>query len=218
MILDGKISLTVLDNKSLNNKNYVLRFERKNIIFKEGQYLLLSLQNFHSREYSIYSGVDDNFFEVLIRELEVGNISKKLRMLQAGDQIYADGPFGHFVLNDKHLKQNKLHYFIATGTGISPFHSFVKSKANLFYKLIHGIKTKSDKYNFKDYENYTSCISKDKEGDFSGRVTDYLKNDKIDSSNTVFYICGNNWMAFDVLDILREKSVACKNIKTEIYF
>lgn len=38
----GSILYAVLGNKFLNNRNYILRFGRKNIIFKDDQYFLLS--------------------------------------------------------------------------------------------------------------------------------------------------------------------------------
>ncbi|APS98364.1 hypothetical protein Bmayo_00685 [Borreliella mayonii] len=66
------------------------------------------------------------------------------------------------INNDKYLLQNKFYHFILIVTEISPFHSFIKARVSIFYKLIHRIQAKSDKYNFKDYENYISFISEEK--------------------------------------------------------
>ena len=61
------------------------------------------------------------------------------------------------------------------------------------------------------------CTSRDQEGDFHGRVTDYLRQKEV-NSDTLVYICGNCNMIYDVYDLLSSRGFPSGNIKTEVYF
>ena len=209
----------LIETRWLSESTYVLRLERKNFEFIPGQYITLGIpQNKQTREYSIYSSDKDPFIEVIIREVEDGFLSLKLKKIKVGDYLLVDGPFGFFNLNEEEISSHK-HLFIATGTGISPFHSFVKSYPGLNYKLIHGVRYANEAYEHRNYaaDNYVLCTTKDNNGDFSGRVTDYLKENEVDN-DTLVYLCGNSEMVYDVYDILMSKGMPSENIRTEVYF
>ena len=94
----------------------------------------------------------------------------------------------------------------------------VKSYPNLNFKIIHGIQRMAESYFSDEFKNiYTSCTSKDSDGDFNGRVTDYLKENSL-RENSVFFLCGNFDMIYDVQNILKEKMFSINNIFTEAYF
>ena len=209
----------LIDTRWLSESTYVLRLERNDFDFLPGQYITLGIpQNKQTREYSIYSSDKDPFIEVIIREVEDGFLSLKLKKIKIGDNLLIDGPFGFFNLNEDEISSHK-HLFIATGTGISPFHSFVKSYPELNYKLLHGVRYGSEAYEREHYEpsDYILCTSKDTEGDFHGRVTDYLKQNTVDN-DTLVYLCGNSEMVYDIYDILMSQGMASENIRTEVYF
>ena len=109
--------------------------------------------------------------------------------------------------------------FIASGTGIAPFHSMVKSYPGLNYELIHGVRYSEEAYERGDYdeERHTLCVSRDNKGDYKGRLTGYLKESSFDK-NTCFYLCGNSDMIFDAMEILREKGFDRENVNVEVYF
>ena len=109
--------------------------------------------------------------------------------------------------------------FIATGTGIAPFHSFVERWPNLNYKLIHGIRHEEEQYHFEDYakSRYFPCVSQPSDGSERFRVTDYLLNNEL-SKNILVYICGNRNMIVDVFNILHSKGVSGDKIVTEVFF
>ena len=73
------------------------------------------------REYSLYSGGEDPWFEFLVREVEDGLVSPALGMLRPGDEVELDGPYGRFVL-ERPGDTSRRYLFIATGVGIAPFH------------------------------------------------------------------------------------------------
>jgi ferredoxin/flavodoxin---NADP+ reductase len=205
--------------KHLTNSSYILRFDRNSMEFAPGQHLTLGmLEDKQLREYSIYSPNNVNYLEVLIKEVEEGHVSKRLKKLQAGQAVNVEGPFGFFTIDAKKKDTHKF-LFIASGTGIAPFHSIVNSVDKLDYKILHGVRYGEEQYASNEYPNnrYIGCTSRDKEGGFHGRVTDYLKQNKVDS-NTLVYLCGNYEMIHEVYDILTTKGLSPDNIRTEVYF
>jgi len=210
---------TLLKVRELNDSSYILRTEKNGMDFIPGQYISIGKKgSIDKRDYSIYSATDDNFLEVLIREVSDGYVSKTLRKLKPGDEMEVEGPFGYFRVKQEDLKGKK-HLLIASGTGISPFHSMIKSIPDFDYTLIHGIRKGNDAYEKDDYESerLVLCTSRDAKGDFYGRVTDYLRSNPV-SSDTLCYLCGNADMINDVFDVLEEQGVPSKNMHAEVYF
>lgn len=205
--------------KHLTDSSYILRVDRNNMKFTPGQHLTLGLmEDKQLREYSIYSANNENYLEVLIKEVEEGHVSKKLKKLNIGDSVNVEGPFGFFTLDTAKSSSHKF-LFIASGTGIAPFHSMIKSHEGIDYKILHGVRLGEEQYEAKEYPKgkYIGCTSRDKEGNFNGRVTDYLRQNDIDS-NTLVYLCGNYEMIHEVYDILTNKGLSPDNIRTEVYF
>ncbi|WP_319589680.1 FAD-binding oxidoreductase [uncultured Draconibacterium sp.] len=205
--------------RHLTDSTFVIRFERNGMEFQTGQFVLLGTKGaVDRREYSIYSGEHDDYLEVLIREVDGGKVSSKLKKLKAGDLVDVDGPFGFFKFDPQSFQVQKF-LFIATGTGISPFHSFVKTHPQLNYKMVHGVRKTEEAYDHNDFkeERVTLCASGEKGGDFRGRVTEFLKTETIDE-NTNCFLCGNSEMIYEVFDILSEKGIPTSNIYTEVYF
>lgn len=70
----------VLGTRFLTETTYVVRIQRGGLEFEAGQYISLGLPgNAEKREYSIYSGVDDDYLEVLVKEIVKGLVSKQLK-------------------------------------------------------------------------------------------------------------------------------------------
>lgn len=209
----------IIDVRHLTDSTYVLRLERNEVNFQTGQFIMLGLKNqLEQREYSVYSGERDDFLEVLIREVDGGKISKQLKQLKPGNEIKVDGPFGFFKFHPN-LFLSKKFLFVATGTGISPFHSFVRTHPELDYHLIHGVRFAQEAYEHHDFDKnrVTLCTSGDVAGDFEGRVTDYLFTRKVDVDTNCF-LCGNSEMIHEVFDTLTAKGLPVSNIYSEVYF
>jgi ferredoxin--NADP+ reductase/benzoate/toluate 1,2-dioxygenase reductase subunit len=111
------------------------------------------------------------------------------------------------------------HIFIATGTGISPFHSIVKSHPEIDYSLIHGVRFREEAYESDMYDSrrYFLCTSRESVSGRQGRVTNFLEDFTI-TEEMVFYLCGNSGMIHDVKNILKNKKVPAECIFTEVYF
>ncbi len=209
----------IIEVRHLTDSAFVIRMERNGISFQTGQFILLSSENKPGqREYSVFSGENDDYLEVLIREVEGGRMSRELKKMKAGEYLTINGPFGFFRFNPEMFSSRKF-LFVATGTGISPFHSFVRTFSDLDYHLIHGVRYGFEAYGHQDFEKerITLCTSGDSNGDFEGRVTDYLFSQKIDPQTHCF-LCGNSEMIHEVFDILTAKGVPVSNIYSEVYF
>jgi ferredoxin/flavodoxin---NADP+ reductase len=209
----------VISVRNLTGSAFVISFERNDFKFQTGQFVMLKIPGFaERREYSVYSGENDDFLEVLVREIEGGKVSGRLKKLKPGAEIEVDGPFGFFKFNPEKFASQKF-LFVATGTGISPFHSFVSTFPALDYKLVHGVRLSEEAYEHAEFqkERVVLCLSGDEGGDFYGRVTDYLFTQKIDRETNCF-LCGNSEMIYEVFDILTGKGIQVANIYSEVYF
>lgn len=209
----------ILGLKQLTENTFVLTLPKSRFEFVAGQHISLSIKgDYQSREYSIYSAEAGDHLEVLVKEVEGGYFSPKLKHLKVGDMVEVHGPFGKFGLEEKKRDTHK-HVFIASGTGIAPFHSMVKSYHELNYELIHGVRYAKEAYEIEDYDRdkFTICASRGDKGDFKGRLTEYLKQTNFEK-NTCFYLCGNSDMIFDAMEILKDKGFERESVTVEVYF
>jgi len=205
--------------RHLTESTYIIQFDRGGMKFIAGQNLNLGIAgDAEKRDYSIYSSENDNYLEVLVKEVEDGLVSKHMKHLKPGDQLEVDGPFGFFTLKPEDIDSKK-YLFIASGTGVAPFHSIAQSHKNLNFKLIHGIRYSNEAYEKEHYsaDKYVSCVTADEKGSFKGRVTDYLKANPVDK-DTLCYLCGNVNMIYDAFDVLKEQGVPSGNLHAEVYF
>lgn len=205
--------------RPVSDTAYVLRVERKGLEFESGQYINVGpYGSIAMREYSIYSGGDEDFLEILVKEVDGGVVSQALRKTKPGDPVALEGPFGFFLIDEEQRRNGKL-LFIASGTGISPFHSFVKSYPGLDYTLLHGVRTSSELYDHEVFDpvRFVSCVSREEGGDFHGRVTDYLRKNPVDQES-LCYLCGNCDMIYEAFDILRSQGVPPDHLFAEVYF
>ncbi len=211
--------VTVQGVRNITNSAYVLRFDRNERKFRAGQHVILGIKNENNaREYSVYSGEQDAYFEVLIKEVLDGDVSKRLKKLRPGSELQMDGPMGFFTMEQKTISDSKV-MLVATGTGIAPFRSFVRSYPGLDYHVLHGVRYGNEAYDKAEYDSarLTLCTSGDDSGDYQGRVTDYLRENDLDKS-TQYFLCGNVKMIHEAFDILKEKGVPEDRMHAEVYF
>ena len=200
---------------------YVLRLERGDLKFEPGQYLTLGLPGSTARrEYSIYSGSDDPFLEVLIKQVEGGTVSHHLARLTPGAALEVDGPFGYFLIPES--ARGRPFLFVASGTGIAPFHCFARSFPGLDYRLLHGVRTATETYDRHRYPHarYLACLSREPaatDAGFAGRVTACLRA-RPATPGTLCYLCGNSEMIFEAFDILKAGGIPGTDLFAEVYF
>ncbi len=209
----------VLSVRDISPTTYVLRLERNGFEFKPGQCVNLGIPGTGvNREYSTYSGAGSEFLEFLIKEVPGGTVSTKLRAATPGAEVDLHGPYGSFVLDPARIIDSQF-VFIASGTGIAPFHSFVTSYPELDCQIIHGIRQVAERCDIEDFDSrrVVTCVSREPLEGKQGRVTDYLKEASL-NTESIYYLCGNQAMIYDVYDLLRQGGVSGDKIFTEAFF
>ena len=209
----------VLAITHLTDNTFCLRTERPQCTIKAGQCFNIGLPGSGvNREYSMYSASDAPYLEFLIRVVEDGCVSPRLKKLVPGDLVEIDGPYGEFCLKSP-VNYEQHYVFLGTGTGIAPFRSFVKSFPQLKYTLIHGVRNPDEQYGAGDYaaESDIRCISRNHSSKPSLRVTEFLQQNPV-LSNSKVYLCGNRNMIIDAFEILRDQGVSGDNLFTEVFF
>lgn len=208
----------VISNVALTGDTTLLSVENSGISCRPGQCFSLGLADLKvNREYSIYSGKDAQTLDFLIRRVEGGVVSPALFDVKAGDHVQLGGPYGEFCIDRHSLKDNKF-VFISTGTGVAPFHSFIRSYEDLDYQLYFGVREDDELYQIDHYEagRVVSCISNSKSQP-RRRVTTALMDAKLDQ-NALYYLCGNRNMITDAVKIMKEKGIPGGNIFMETFF
>ncbi len=211
----------LIQNTKISEGLHLLRFERLIDNFISGQHIDVATHSDHLRRaYSICSGENDPYIEILLKVVPRGLVSTGLSQLKKGDPVFYSEASGYFNLK----KNNRIHYFIANGSGIAPFLSFIKTNkdiANFDYHLIHGLSSRLQYNKLLEIglipdNKYISCTSKDHSGFFSGRLTNYLEQSNLPSAN--YYLCGNIEMIYNVMDILKSKNIDDDQILSEVYY
>ena len=202
----------------LSEATFVLKLDRGGLDFEPGQFVNVGTpDSIEMREYSIYSGPSDDRLEILVRRVDGGMVSPQLAKLRPGDSLRVEGPFGYLTL-DEHAQRGPL-LWIATGTGVSPFRSFVRGYSELDYHVLLGVRERTELYKWHDFEpgRRTACLSRESGGDFEGRVTEYLRKVSIDPE-TMCYLCGNSAMIYEAYEILVELGIDAERVRSEVYY
>ena len=197
---------------------YVLSIVR-DFTFKSGQVIAIDIvSDGKPRLYSIASGENDEFLDILFDEKRNGKLTPYLSKLKAGDDIYVSEAFGTFTTTTDKA------YWIAAGTGIAPFVSMARSGLGANKILVHGARFDSNFY-FSDLiekimpDSFVRCCSQQEDSKyFKGRLTSWLSNQNDLPADYHYYLCGSAEMVVQVRDILIEKKIPFQNIISETYF
>jgi ferredoxin--NADP+ reductase len=205
-------------SQELSEGLYLVGFKRS-FTFRAGQVIGIALEeNGPRRLYSICSGERDEEIQILYKVVDEGYLTPQLSDLEIGDTIWITAPGGEFTGNSDPA------VWIATGTGIAPYYSMLRSGLGANKILLHGNRY-LEQFHFLDEfrevlgDNYIRCCSAESDqGVYSGRVTDYLEErDKLDP-HLMYYLCGSADMVVEVRDILIAKGIPFAHIISEIYF
>lgn len=208
----------VISNREIAPGVFYLTFEKTGS-FKAGQTVAIGVvPGIEPRLYSVASGEKEREMSILYIVVPGGFLTPRMAELKKGDTIFVSGAFGTFY------GSNEPAYWIASGTGIAPYHSMYLSGLTQNKVLIHGGR-KLDSFYFKNEfqaffkENYIRCCSQESgDGVYEGRLTNYLREQQNLPPNYKYYLCGSSEMVVEARDILIEKGIAFDNIFAEIYF
>lgn len=229
------------NKKRLAPDVYSLFFDlpnRETIIFTPGQYMILFCpqdgKESARRLFSIVNAVQDNTsIELVVKIIPQGIASEYFMKMQPGESVLLQGPAGLFVL--KQTPHKKI--LIATGTGIAPMLSMLRSQnpdSSADILLLWGLRKKDDVYLLEELNrlkqknpkfDFRICLSQEEievikgENHFlRGRVLVPLqKLIENETSLVEYYVCGNRTMVEDVRMYLLGKGIQKEHIIVEKY-
>ena len=211
-------AVTLSFSDQISSGIYLFGFKR-DFEFKAGQVIGVALSEDGPRRlYSICSGQQDDEVLILYNVIEEGYLTPLLSDLETGDRIWITEPRGEFTDDEAPA------VWIATGTGIAPFYSMLRSGIATHKTLIHGNRYLEQFHFFEAFNsilgsNYIRCCTAEHdEGVFAGRVTDYLEEQSSLNPGVKYYICGSAEMVVDTRDMLISKGIPFDQIISEIYF
>jgi len=209
----------ILANQQISETAWELSFERNGLEFIAGECISLTGKDeLDVRDYTIASGEQDDAIRVVYRMIEYGALTPQLVTWKAGDSVDYLGPYGTFTLRDPAAGI----LFIATGTGIAPARSFLRSHPELKMSLMHGARETQDLFYREEWSKlaYTPCVTQPDSSDqglFRGRVTDRLREIEV-PADTHVYLCGANEMIYEVQEILKERDFDLNQVFHEPYY
>ena len=233
------MELKLLEKTWLTKEIYNLKFQRPETFdFKPGQFLNINIEvngNIERRAYSISSSPTEKTYIMLTIKREdysdlsvkkEKSVSIKLSQLNQGDLIEAKGPFGIFTLDEKY----DTFYFIAGGTGITPFRSISKyildKKLDKQITLIYSCRTEGDilfnkeltklSQENKNFKFIPTTTRDENYKGHKGRINDqFLKEHVKEIKDGIFYICGPKLFVEAVAQIILNIGVEKSRIKIE---
>lgn len=232
----------VADCSHWTNNLFSLRIEADVSPFEAGQYTWLAPGSVDetgvadkAQPYSILSAPDEQALEFFFYTRTDGDLSKQLSGVNAGDQLWVKrAAAGTLTLSQ--VRSSDTLCLLATGTGVSPFLSMLKtpepflrfSKVVLVYAVRHNQDLR--------YQELFSELSKRYPGRFQliafvsretpsahlmpfaihGHITESLQNGALETLldmdfsplTTQFMLCGNPGMVKDVVSVLHQRGFA----------
>jgi benzoate/toluate 1,2-dioxygenase reductase component len=173
------------------------------------------------RDYSLISTRDDPTLGLCVHRVDGGRLSSLLATAEMGIRFQISGPHGYFTLRSS----RRPAVFVATGVGVAPFVSIVRSGMTSS-TLLHGVRTPAELYYESLFrgvvQHYVPCLSipppetQLPHNTFRGRVTEYLRN-HLQPGRYDFYLCGRSEMVRDVT-LLVDELFSGSMAYTEIFY
>jgi benzoate/toluate 1,2-dioxygenase reductase subunit len=200
---------------------FEIRFERPaGFDFVPGQKIKL-VSGEIQRNYSLISVSKDPELAICARYIPEGKLTPILARARIGQVFNMTPAFGFFV----YQTSSRPAVFVATGTGIAPFASFVRSGIRGF-RLLHGVRHPGELY-YHDLlapaaDVYIACLSGTRKPKghstqvFQGRVTSYLEQE-LTLGDYDFYLCGSSRMVHDAMGIIDDRFPTAR-VFTETFY
>lgn len=213
--------LPITDLTWKSSRVFELSVARQGISFSPGDSVaIFNRDGTVSKPYSIASSFHDDALRFLIQHFSNGVVSGDLAKLSVGDVIKMSAPFGWFRPGQN--IGNAPFTFVATGTGIAPFLSYMKAFPERAPAVcLYGVKKLEDALEL-DYIQSTCdtkvAVSRENGHPYhNGRVTDFLPHLNPDPAMH-YYLCGLDAMIDDVSQRLESAGIDFTNIHREVFF
>lgn len=212
----------------LERKHYVtddlcfLSFSRPDdFSFKAGQFVNLQIRRDNTtryRPYSLYNHPEEASLRILVKLVDDGFASGWFADADPGVSVTMSGPLGAFTLSDADH-----HVFLATGTGVAPFHALIQEalRRDDTAELYYGTRTPDRLAGHGDFEDlaeqpgfdYNPVLSRDSSANRSGYVQDHAPL----YDDAAYYLCGLGEFVLDAEEFLQSSGLDESLINTERY-
>jgi Na+-transporting NADH:ubiquinone oxidoreductase subunit F len=184
------------------------------------------------RSYSICSTPDvTHGFELLVDISPQGVGSKYLESLEFGQEVAVLAPLGVFTALDMQAEAGMA--FVATGAGIAPFRGIIldqlqNKKDTRPITLYWGLREAEHMFwqnefaelseNFPNFKFHPTLSQAPADWPLcKGRVTHCLQVHEL-TPDVGYYLCGNQTMIHDVIDLLQSKGVSPDRLHHEKFY
>lgn len=227
------LSAEVVENKQWSADLFSLKISTKNPLqFSAGQFIKAGLKiedKIIARPYSLVNTPDDSLLEIHFNRVKQGLLSPLLANLKQNDQLKISEHASGLLTLDEAPRVDNLWLF-ATGTGMGPFLSILKTAAawRRFKKIIlaYSVKDIANQAYLADFNaiqlqhpqqfSFMPFITREKkQGSINERMTNYIINGELekqvglsltaDTNHTM--LCGNSAMVSDVTAILEARGL-----------
>ena len=150
--------------------------------------------------------------------MEGGEVSPWLMGRKPGDVIRITPPFGWFRPGQD--IGTSPFVFVATGTGIAPFLSYMDTFEKPPLQCLFGVRHEADALGFSKLQKFCPtqlAVSREKSDHHHGRVTDLLETLSLDKE-THYYCCGLESMVNEVSTWLQANGIELMQIHREVFF
>jgi benzoate/toluate 1,2-dioxygenase reductase subunit len=206
----------VLRRAALAESAFEVELERpRDFTFAAGQSIRVYFGG-EGRDYSLAGSPSAQTLLLVVRRIAGGAVSPALEAAAPGSSLDFTGPHGVFTFKPS----ARPVVLVATGVGIAPFLSMVRSGTTGF-TLLHGVRSADELFYRRELEaaaaRYVPCLSRQASaGCFSGRVTAWAR-DHLAAQSSDFYLCGGRRMVRDVILLVDERFPGSR-VYTEIFF
>ena len=218
----------VIENRRWTEALFSLRVEGVRLGFQAGQFVRIGLEPTLVRAFSFVNPPEDpvlEFYGIVVPE---GPLSPRLARLEAGDRLLvASNPAGFLVLAE--VPDSETLWCVATGTGIAPFLSILRTEApwqrfrNVV--LVHAVRHARElvyqevvgqiRQRRENIFRYVSFVSREnRAGSLAGRVPAAMRDGRLEGaaglpldSRSHVMLCGNPAMLKDAQAALIERGL-----------
>lgn len=217
--------------EKISGKVYLERFELvepKEITFLAAQTVMLSIAPGVNRAMSIASPPSEKTSITLIHDVSpMGPYSKWALSAKAGDPMEFIGPLGAFILD---CQSNRKKVFVATGTGIAPFHSMIFNEPFRHPCVLYwGLRHEEDIFWQKELEEFSSShpnfrfvltLSQPTDSWIGkrGHVCGHVFADEKNLPDADVYLCGSKEMVDEMRTRLKSAGVPASQVKFELFY